>query len=102
MFDPPTDAVRSHIEYVSPGIPIAQLLRICTPLAVIKIEKNVEPLRSGILADAIVQKIVQLKRCSRRKAVLEAEAEELWITFEHCDLHERAEVVFRIYSGGIE
>jgi hypothetical protein len=102
MFDPPADAVISHIEYVSPGIPIAQLLWICTPLAVIEIEKSVEPLRSGILEDSIIQKVVQLKRGSRRKPLLEAEAEKPWITFERGDLHERAEVVFRIYSGGIE
>jgi hypothetical protein len=88
--------------HIPPGPLGTQLLRIGTPLAKIEFKENVEPFRTGVLAETMDQKAIGVIIAGGREALFKADSEELWISFRHADVDERSEIVFWAYGRGIK
>jgi hypothetical protein len=90
------------MNHMPPGPLGIQLLQIGTPLAKIELEENVEPFRTGVAVETMVQEAIGVIVAGRQEALFKADSEELWISFRNADVDERSEIVFRAYGRGIK
>jgi hypothetical protein len=78
------------------------LLGICAPLKEIEFKENVEPCCTGFVADAGPEETFGVPPTVAQETVLKADAEELRTAFIHRDSHKGAEIVFFLYTKGID